>query len=658
MIHLSDQGGPPLSPERVFALVVGIESYQLGADWNLRGPARDAVRFTDWLTGPGEVPAENVRLFLSPLPTTAPTTAAPSAGVAHRPATGSAIENELMEELPLCDGELLLIYWAGHGFAGDYDQLILPFADTSTGQFRHLDLDSALLFWNSNKVHRSFRRIVSIGDACRLDPRSGARASFGRTDYRPGKRVNNRRTFLLYASRPGLPAQNLAGAGRLTDSLLKRLAGRTLDAGIRQLPDIARQVHTDLTGPVEQGSAPVQEIEWRITGWDGTPVVDEAWWDEPACAPRLDEQAWTELRALLPGPELPPEAYHAYRWAFEAAGCAPPGPVLPAAEPMAVVRDLDQRVGGGARRLPLPLAFVAYLAARESDGATADGLADWVRRTGARLGADAVPAPPAPERDGRAELHVQLAESSAQDAFLSRTWLYRGGFETLWESAGPVTLAAVQEQLVRLLFDTAVGPQVGRIEFHVPEPLLDEEFERWPVPTRGHRQGELGRAYEVVVRCPDERTHQSGHRWVRKWAWYRKHGGRHPDAVLALAEGTPLDHGLVDRLGADGHPVCALLGRHPASLRDRLEMMLDAGLPIALWPRGVQDDGCRPDCGGGGGNDLRAVLAEAEEFDLDRLPAMVKRLRIGGGAYGCAGCLRLGLLWDDPEHRPQPGALS
>lgn len=656
MIHLSDPATAPLSPERVFALVVGIESYQLGTDWNLRGPARDAVRFADWLTGPGRVPAENVRLFLSPLPP-APSQAEEDLP-AHRLATGSEIENELLRELPACDGDLLVIYWAGHGFAGEDDQLLLPFADASTGLFRHLDLDSALRFWKSNKVRRSFRRIVSIGDACRLDPRSGARGDFGRYDYAKGRRVPERRSFVLYASRPGLPAQNLAGAGRLTDTLLNRLAGRTLDESIRQLPDIARQIHADLA----DGGAGPQEIEWRITGWDGNPLVEDGWWEAPPCAPRLDGQAWTELRPLLPGPDLPPEAYRAYCWAFEAAGCVPPGPALPATEPMAVVRDLDQRLGG---RFPLPLAFVEYLAARERDRELAGRLSDWVRRTGRRLGTDAVPAPPAPEREGRAELHVQLAESSTHGAFLGRTWLYHGDFETLWESAGPVTLATVRTELVRLLFDTPTGPRIGRIEFHVPEPLLDEEFERWPVPTRGRRHGELGRAYEVVVRCPDERTYQSGHRWVRKWAWYRKHGGRHPDAVLTLAEDTPLDEELADRLGADGHPVCALLGRHPAPLRERLEVMLDAGLPIALWPRVAQGDGPGADCtrpGCRGAEDLAAALATfwpAESgLDLDHLPAAVQKLRTTGGPFGCPACLRLGLLWDDPEHRPRTGTLS
>ncbi|MFG3054127.1 caspase family protein [Kitasatospora sp. NPDC048239] len=703
-------GGPghQLSPERVFALVVGIESYRVGADWNLRGPARDAVRFAEWLTGGAGVPESNVRLFLSPLPAVQghpPADPLPD----HRPATKAEIEDALLRELPKCDGDLLVLYWAGHGYSDDDDRLLLPFADAGTESVRHLDLDSALRFWRSTSITRGrFARVVSIGDACRLDIPARVRSTFGSTRYGSGGRAPGRSTFVLYAAQPGRPAQNLDGAGRLTDTLLARLDGRSFAESIDRLPDIARQVRDDLAELADQGLA-WQQIQWRITGWDGSPLTDDGWPDEPPGAPPLDAQAWAELTRLFTGPRLPPDAYHAYRWAFEAAGCAPPGPVLPAAEPMAVVRDLDKRLGGGGRRLPLPLAFVRYLAAREDDPERAERLADWVRRTGRRLGADAVPAPPAPEREGRAELHVQLAESSDEDGYLVRMWRYRRGFEALWESARPVDLTTVQGELVHQLFGPAADPDVQRIEFHVPEILLDEPFESWPLPTRRRRTAELGRAYEVLVRCPDERTHQSEKRWKSKWAWYREHGGRHPDAVVPLSEGTPLDLGLADRLGAEGHPVCALLDRHGAPLSDRLEVLLDAGMPIAVWrrtptgtdtdPRTRTDPGTRttpgtdrdraegPDgCGGcraRTADGLAAVLAAAGstgstgsttptgsadptgEFDLGRLPALVRQVRIGGPPGGCGGCPAgrpggepLGLLWDDPEHRPQTRSLS
>ncbi|MCG6500549.1 hypothetical protein, partial [Kitasatospora sp. A2-31] len=72
----------------------------------------------------------------------------------------------------------------------------------------------------------------------------------------------------------------------------------------------------------------------------------------------------------------------------------------------------------------------------------------------------------------------------------------------------------------------------------------------------------------------------------------------------------------------------------------------ESGLAVLLAP------GAGPgDAPGDDGNGL----------DLDRLPAAVWKLRIGAAAGSCAGCpgaRRLGLLWDDPDHRPQTRSLS
>lgn len=53
-----------VSPQRTYALVVGLEKYNAGTSWNLNGPANDARKFADWLCSRG-VPPENIFLFLS-----------------------------------------------------------------------------------------------------------------------------------------------------------------------------------------------------------------------------------------------------------------------------------------------------------------------------------------------------------------------------------------------------------------------------------------------------------------------------------------------------------------------------------------------------------------------------------------------------------------
>jgi hypothetical protein len=57
---------PLISPEETYALIVGIEKYQAGSDWNLNGPANDAINFANWLLARGVTP-ENIHLFVSPL---------------------------------------------------------------------------------------------------------------------------------------------------------------------------------------------------------------------------------------------------------------------------------------------------------------------------------------------------------------------------------------------------------------------------------------------------------------------------------------------------------------------------------------------------------------------------------------------------------------
>ncbi|MGW4897414.1 VMAP-C domain-containing protein [Kitasatospora sp. NPDC004240] len=434
------------------------------------------------------------------------------------------------------------------------------------------------------------------------------------------------------------------------------MSGRSLDESVRELPDIAALVRDDLAALAVGGRA-WQQIQWRITGWDGNPLDGHHWTERPPDgAPRLDQQAWDELRGLFPGPRPPEHAYQAYRWAFEVAGCAPPGPALPDRNPMAVLRDLDERLGT-ARSLPLPLLYVRFLAAREPDPERAEALAGWVRRTAGRIAADAVPAPDAPAGDGRGELHVQLVESSEQDAHLVRIWLHRDGFEHLWESDGPIRRDAVRTALTGQLLGDAARPGVERIEFHVPEDLLDEDFERWQLPIRRKgRYTELGRRFEVVVRAPDERTGLAEDAWRRKWAWFRAYGGTDPAGLLPLRGAAP-DDARVDRLAAEDHPVCALVEVPHRELPDTLAALLDAGLPIALWRRGGPPPDVLPD--GADGSGLVALITPEEAPgtgpDLERLSDTVRRLR-AGGPY--APPQALVLLWDDPEHRPQTRSLS
>ncbi|MFD7909786.1 hypothetical protein ACFV30_03525 [Streptomyces sp. NPDC059752] len=692
---------PALGPQRTFALVAGVERYDISHRWNLRGPARDALRFARWLTGPAEVPPGNVRLLLSPLdePGDLDWTDSPAMTAlrsACRPATEENVKSALLDELPQCDGDLLWIFWAGHGYLGPRQELMLPCADARPSQIRHLNLDSALRWWRTDLVkQRRFPLQAALVDSCRVDAPRDTRWNFGNTDYGGGSSVPGRRQFRLYASREGEVAQNdpERGAGRFTEALLGELDGRSVRESVSGLPGAALSIHRAF-----------KELRERGEGWQLPQFIVDRDWD--ACsfldddlsraalprAAKLDQAAWDGLGELFEGRELPRCAYEAYAWAFKAAGCTTPARGgLPGDGLLEVVQDLDERQGGRGG-MPLAVPFVRFLADRAAaagDARWAARLGDWVRATRERLALPVLPPPPPPAR--RTVVHVRLeAPPGGEPGFLARMWLRGERARHIWESEGaPVALDEVREQLVRQLAliggaseaagegdgegDGETGGGAGRqpsvaavdrIEFHVPYELLDADFDQWPVP-RGPagRRRALGLLHQVVVRCPQERADTRAE-WHGTWRWLHAQGGRHPDAVRVVADEEVTD-ALGIELAAQPPPACVLAHTMAAPHAGLLEAVLEGGLPVAVWRRG----------GGLPAPALLDLLAPAGPdgrpdpgaLDVLALPARVREVRraAAGAAGGAArahqppaGGDQLVLLWDDPDDMPGLRSLA
>lgn len=664
--------GPVVSPDRTYAFVAGVERYAVSPGWNLRGAARDAIRFADWLTGPCEVPPDNVSLLLSPLdPAGLDWPATPALAElrsAHRPATEESVKTALFSELPQRDGDLLWIFWAGHGFLGTNREMILPCSDAHAGEIRHLNLDSALRWWRTDRVRSSrFSHQAALVDACRVDVPPQGRLNFGTVDYGGGATQAGRRQFRLYASREGEAAKNDAerSAGQFTDALLDELARRPHNEGANGLAETGRALHHHF-----------QELRRAHRGWQLPQFVVDRDWDEcsflddelpPAPkAARLDQAGWDGLGELFAQQALPRYTYDAYAWAFKAAGCTTPvlgG--LPGDTLLDVVQDLDDRQGGRAD-IPLAVPFVRFLAdrARSANPDWSAGLTAWVERTGQRLGVPALPPPPPPPRDSA--LHIRLDPAATdEDAFLVRIWLRRGSPRAIWQSEGrSLDLDGVRAELVRQLTDVArtlsAGtdadeqyPAVRRIEFHVPFELLDTPFEQWLIPSgRAGRTRQLGLLYEVVVRCPDERQDlRAAAAWASKWRWLRTQGGRHPKAVRAVAEAEVTD-ALGPELGSDVAPACVLVAASGARTTDVFDALLEGGVPAAVW----RSNGGPVEPAGDPSRELAALLAPdgggIEAIDVLALPATVRQLRVrqarntGGPGDGED---RVAVLWDDPD---------
>ncbi|MFE2285332.1 hypothetical protein ACFXDJ_14295 [Streptomyces sp. NPDC059443] len=675
-----------LEPRRTFALVAGVESYAVSQRWNLRGPARDALRFARWLTGPGEVPPGHVKLLLSPLddPQTLDWSDSPgleALRTTHRPATEGNVKAVLLDELPACDGDLLWIFWAGHGYieprAGE---LMLPCADASPGQIRHLNLDSALRWWRTDLVkHRRFPLQAALVDACRVDAPRDTRWNFGTNDYGGGATVPGRRQFRLYASREGEAAQNDAerGEGRFTEALLGELGERSVRDVVTGLADTARAIHHTFRELRERGQG------WQLPqfvvdrDWDACSFLhDELIGAPPPRAARLDQAAWDGLGELFEDRDLPRCAYEAYVWAFKATGCAAPMQGgLPGGSLLEVVQDLDER-HGGPDGMPLAVPFVRFLGERAGAGDErwAARLRDWVRDTCERLALPALrPPPPLPRRTA---LHVRLeSPPGGEDGFRARMWLRRDTTEHIWESeGGPVRLDVIREELVRQLgrIGRALGGHaeagrpsdaVERIEFHVPYELLDLDFDQWPVPRGpGGRTRALGLVYQVVVRCPQERG-DTMVEWRSKWRWLWVQGGRHADAVRVVGD-ADVDDGLGMELGSGPAPACVLAHTQgKARTGAVVEAVLEGGLPVAVWRRARGSGPSVPPVP----PDLLALLAptgadgrpDPGALDVLGLPARVREVRRAAAGAGvgapdgsrqrAVGGDQLVLLWDDPD---------
>ncbi|MFD8453392.1 MULTISPECIES: effector-associated domain 2-containing protein [Streptomyces] len=212
---------PAPGPARVHALVVGVETYDAGTGWDLPGPARDAVRFHRLLRAAG-VPGDNIRLHLAPLPPYVPE-------VPYAPADHATLRRALVRELPAVRGDVLWVWWGGHGVLDRSGQLRLFCADATTEDKLGIDLDSALARYAGDAVP-GFADQLWIVDACETFEEALAFREPLPPDALPvGRRSTAHRQTVLRAAGRGRTAANdpVRATGLFSDVLLALLADRT-----------------------------------------------------------------------------------------------------------------------------------------------------------------------------------------------------------------------------------------------------------------------------------------------------------------------------------------------------------------------------------------------------------------------------------------------
>jgi hypothetical protein len=238
-----------LDPSHVYALVVGIEQYQAGPDYDLNGPAKDALNFAQWLLTHGVQPA-HIHLFLSPLEQNhGVLTAAEQQGLTPQAATRDRISRSILSNFLDQGGREkgLYVFWAGHGFITKLQTTTrrLLFADTDTHNKWNLELDALLQAFQTAQHGKVFPRQIFLVDACAnpmfRDFYPTLQAEAAGEGFVTSGIQGQAEQFAFFAATEYAVATNLAqaGTGRFSQAVLAELQTQPLWP---DMPELARQI--------------------------------------------------------------------------------------------------------------------------------------------------------------------------------------------------------------------------------------------------------------------------------------------------------------------------------------------------------------------------------------------------------------------------------
>ena len=148
------------APQRTSVLAVGLERYEWGEALDLPGAADHAVRFAQW-AAKQNVPPERIRLACTWLEEPA---ASPVPGAVTVETTHAGLEKALYD-LMAEGGDLLLLYWCGHGVTEEGTNRALFTSNATESLKRHLPLGEIQRLLTSSKG-AGFAQVVLVVDAC------------------------------------------------------------------------------------------------------------------------------------------------------------------------------------------------------------------------------------------------------------------------------------------------------------------------------------------------------------------------------------------------------------------------------------------------------------------------------------------------------------
>ena len=240
-------------------------------------------------------------------------------------------------------------------------------------------------------------------------------------------------------------------------------------------------------------------------------------------------------------------------------------------------------------------------------------------------------------------------------------WLYRGDSqpEQLCAVDDPVTMSEIEREVLGQI--ESVVPKLSRpgavanvdLEFILPRSMLGYSVEDWAIGEKKYMT--LGTRYQVVVR-DGERLRQPLLWTIWQEKWQRVSSAKLTPDVLFSRWLTCLDAprgpGELYRELLNNEYVSFGLTFPPEPYEGRLELYdaLDAGIPVAVWPRGrcAHSVPANPADPCIGVEFQKNLCREMAGKPLRDIPGLVREAR-QSGALGASG---LALLWDDADRRP------
>ncbi len=252
-------------PKRTYGLIVGIERYQ-ESSWNVKGggPVNDALEFADWLCQKRGVPLENIWLCLSPLEENQGLLQQCMLPVVE--ATLQSLDYIINNFLLLKSGDLLYIFWAGHGLITSERERRLLCADATYQNWQNIDLNTLLQLLSSDFF--TIRNHICIIDACAnsyLDI-SGRPTNLGGKIFNSGKPRQDSQQFVLLATRDGEKAKvSPDKTGYFSQAVREALAQAPAEIFPPDMKLVTEQVKQGLAG-LEKKQIPTY---WYYRSWDG-----------------------------------------------------------------------------------------------------------------------------------------------------------------------------------------------------------------------------------------------------------------------------------------------------------------------------------------------------------------------------------------------------